>query len=57
MKVLVSYTIYDNCEWRHTDKTEVVEANSEEEAKQIIKNRSNFASEYIVNYAKEILEG
>ena len=50
----VRYTMYDNNEWAHRDEEEIIEASSEEEVCELIKNRSNYDYEYIVKSIKEI---
>ena len=55
MKYKVKYTIYDCHEWFHTNHEEIIEADSEKEAKEKITSRSSMCSgEYMVNEIKEI---
>ena len=57
MKFKVYYTAYDNHEWRHENGEEVVEANSAEEAREIIESRSSMmTAEYIVSTVVEVKE-
>lgn len=50
----VNYTMYDNNEWIHFDKEEIIEADSFEEVKKIIKDKGGFDYECFLERAKEI---
>ena len=53
-KFKVDYTVYDCHEWRHQDYVEIIEAESEQEAKEEIESRSDMCSgDY---HVKEIVE-
>lgn len=54
-KYEVRFTAYDNCEWKHRDGEMIVEANSEEEAKKIVRNKSDCREEYFADYVREII--
>ena len=56
MKFKVNYTIYSNYTWSHTNKEEIIEADTIEEDCFSIESKSNIDSgEYIVNKI-EIME-
>lgn len=46
----VDYTIFDNEYPTHIDKSEIIEAESLDSAREIIENRTNFESEFCVNH-------
>lgn len=54
MKYKVYFSAYDNDDWRHRDGIEIVEANSADEAKEIIKNKSDYFEEYFVDKVEEL---
>lgn len=54
MKWKVNYTMYDNNEWRHFDEEEIIEADSFEEVKKIIKNKGGFDYECFLERAEKI---
>lgn len=48
-KYKVYFTAYDNNEWRHRKGNIILEVNSEDEARKIIEDKSNYFEEYFVN--------
>ena len=57
LKYKVKFTVYDNDERRHEDREEIVEACSEDEAKEKITSRSSMRfGEYFVNSVEEVRE-
>lgn len=57
LKYKVKFTVYDNDERRHEDREEIVEASSEDEAKEKITSRSSmWFGEYFVNSVEEVRE-
>lgn len=53
-KYKVWYKAYDNDAWIHRDGEVIVEANSPEEAKEIVHGYSNFAEEYFATSVQEV---
>lgn len=53
-KFRIRYRAYDNDYWRHRDAEMIVEANNEDEAKEIVRNKSNYEEEYIPTSVEEI---
>lgn len=53
-KYKVKYTVYDNNEWRSRDETTIVEATSEEEAKNRVNGYSDYCEYFMVKRVEEI---
>lgn len=53
-KFKVNYTVHSNMEWYSTRKEEIVEAKNKEQAKEIIKRRSDCAYEFVVGRVEEV---
>lgn len=53
-KFRVQYTAYHNDLWQHRKGEMIVEANSKEEAKEIVKDKSDMCEEYFADYIEEI---
>lgn len=53
-KYKVWYKAYDNDAWIHRDGETIVEANSPEEAKEIVHGYSDFAEEYFATSVQEV---
>lgn len=55
-KFKVDYTSYDNSEWRHSNLSTIIEAESKEQAKQIVEDRTNIVMTFYVDHIEEIVE-
>ena len=53
-KYKVYYTIYSNMEWHHEDKIEIINAESKEQARKIIEDRSNYGYDFSVSLIEEV---
>lgn len=56
-KFKIDYVGYDTLEWGHINETEIVEAETEEEAKEKITSRSFMGGyDYFINKIEEVKE-